>query len=123
MRRKSISTILAFIFVFTVVMSAWAYCPGTKKKHCSNMQNEKTKHSVKFKAPHHSCESFKDVYNIQAYFERTIQKDGKLLKLPTVVHGLINQTTHRSAQDLSPPLRGSPPQETALYLQYSILRI
>ncbi|MGR3304331.1 MAG: hypothetical protein ACUZ8I_17780 [Candidatus Scalindua sp.] len=123
MRRKSASAILAFIFVFTVVMSAWSYCPGPKKKHCSNMQNEKTEHSVKLKTPHRSCDSLKDVYNIQPYFEIAIQKNGKLLKSPTVDSGSINQIIYRNAQDLSPPLRGSPPQEIALYLQYSILRI
>lgn len=123
MYRRIFSSILVFVFVFTLAMTAWAYCPSSKENSCSDMHEDVTHDSRQFKNPHHSCISLKDAYDILPFVEIKSEQENVLIKIPHNANRFIIKSDQSYSNNLSPPSRGSPAQGIALYLQYSILRI
>ena len=123
MYRKIFSSILVFVFVFTLAMTAWAYCPSSTENSCSNMHEDVTHDSRRFENPHHSCVSFNDAYDILPSVEIKPKQENALVNIYHSASRFIIGSDQNNSNNLSPPSRGSPPQEIALYLQYSILRV
>ena len=123
MYRKIFSSILVFVFVFTLAMTAWAYCPSSTENSCSNMHEDVTHDSRQFENLHHSCISLNDVYDILPFVQIKPEQENVSIKILHNASRFIVELDQSNSNNLSPPSRGSPFQETALYLQYSILRI
>ena len=123
MYRKIFSSILVFVFLFTLAMTAWAYCPSSEEHSCSNMHEDVTHDSLQFKNPHRSCILLNDAYDILPSVEIKPMQENVLVNILHSANRFIVEFDQSTSNNLSPPSRGSPFQETALYLQYSILRI
>ena len=123
MCRKIFSSILVFVFVFTLAMTAWAYCPSSTENSCSNMHEDVTHDSRQFENPHHSCISLNDAYDILPFVQIKPEQENVSIKILHSASRFIVEFDQSNSNNLSPPSRGSPFQETAFFLQFCNLRI